>query len=354
VHRLADCIASLETEKKLQRGERIIWVGSPPKRSRTLLRHYEITVPSADSSLAGRIAIISAASSKRTYAAQLSQASVFLHRFKSSIPGRWPADVHADIMLTKKMWQMVGNRAQDAIEAAGWFDSYRGKPFTPEAMTDYAENAVTKLRPYLNRSTRVLELACGSGLTMRQVAPHVRWIHGVDISQSIIRYAGQVLSEANQRNWSIQQADVRDRELDCGSDYDVVIINSFIQLLSSLDEVLSFISWITTLAKPEGVIFVGDIMDETRYRDLVDWVTARARGERKKEDGRYLYVPPGFFEFLGDLLQNTCSVSVSPKVSKYRNELSLFRYDTVIRLGIPERYHNSVQPGSQSAFVCRD
>ncbi|MFM7850551.1 MAG: AMP-binding protein, partial [Flammeovirgaceae bacterium] len=88
--------------------------------------------------------------------------------------------------MNQDMWESVGTRAADDIEAGGWINSFTGKPFSRKEMDEYAGNVYQKLKPYLTADTRVLEIGCASGITMFRLGPHVGYYKGTDMSATII------------------------------------------------------------------------------------------------------------------------------------------------------------------------
>ena len=97
--------------------------------------------------------------------------------------------------MRKDLWDHVGDTATDAISAGGWVSSYTGEYISAEEMQEYSENAFLKLKPYLRKDMKVLEIGCSSGLTLFQVAPHVGAYHGTDLSSSILEGTGKEVAE---------------------------------------------------------------------------------------------------------------------------------------------------------------
>src|SRR5215472_11165507 len=76
-------------------------------------------------------------------------------------------------MMRGAIWDQVGHTAFDDISGGGWTSSYTGEWLSREVMDEYGDNIRAKLSPFLTSTTRVLEIACGSGISLLRLAPLV-------------------------------------------------------------------------------------------------------------------------------------------------------------------------------------
>lgn len=104
-------------------------------------------------------------------------------------------------------------------------------------------------RDYFTPESEVLEIGCGTGSTAILHAPYVRQIHGVDISEEMVRIARDKLQPAGIENVSFEVADV-DSYDGKGKTYDVVMAMSLVHLVE--DRVALF-KRVYDQLKPGGV-----------------------------------------------------------------------------------------------------
>ncbi|GGA93520.1 non-ribosomal peptide synthetase [Puia dinghuensis] len=238
----------------------------------------------------------------------------------------------------KAFWEAVGEDAGDAITAGGWFSSYTGKPLSPEEMDEYAENVVIKLKPYLNSSSRVLEIGCGSGFTMFRLAPFTAEYIGVDQSGVVLSANEKVLTENHIGNIRQRQLAAHQlRQLQEGK-FDVIILNSVIQDFESYRYLRQVLDDAISLLKEQGLLFVGDIMDLDRKEQLLcslETFKQEHAGQgyiTKVNWTNELFVSPRFFDDLQAGNPMITTVRHSPKVGTLENELTKYRYDTLISI----------------------
>jgi amino acid adenylation domain-containing protein len=241
-------------------------------------------------------------------------------------------------LMRKELWDHIGDVAADAIGQGGWINSYTGEDFTPAEMKEYSDNAMAKLLPHLHRDMRVLEIGCSSGLTMFQVAPHVAFYYGTDLSSSILNKTQQVADEKQLTNiqLSCMPADAIDQLPE--RDFDLVIINSVIQCFNGHNYLNGVIEKAIAKMKPKGMLFIGDVMDEDKrdemVADFIDYKKNRRQpGQHTKTDwGMELYVSRQFFEALMHRDWGIYKVTSSSKIATIENELTRYRYDVFLHV----------------------
>lgn len=99
---------------------------------------------------------------------------------------------------------------------------------------------------YLKPSDRVLEFACGTGLTTLRLAPHATWLRGIDISPKMAAAAQE--KARGIPNVEISNTDLFDPCLEPGS-FDVVTAFNVLLYLPDLPAALARIR---ELLRPEG------------------------------------------------------------------------------------------------------
>jgi fengycin family lipopeptide synthetase D len=117
-----------------------------------------------------------------------------------------------------------------------------------------------------------------------------------------------------------------------------VIINSVIQDFPGHNYLRHVIRKAVTLLKDHGYLFLGDIMDQELKGELIREMQTF---KRKNQDKNYktktdfsmdLFVSRAFFEDLCGEIPGIREVKVSKKNHTIENELSKFRFDTLLKV----------------------
>ena len=245
--------------------------------------------------------------------------------------------------MNREMWENVGQRAADDIEGGGWIDSYTGLPFSREEMDEYGENAVNKLLPYLNKNTKVLEIGCASGITMFRVAPQVAFYKGTDLSKTIIAKNKAIVEEKGLTNVSLEPLYAHEIDQIAEADFDVIIINSVLQNFNGLNYFREVLEKSISKLGTRGMIFLGDIMDIDRRDDLLQELRAFKASDTNAEYRTvtdfqdHQFYSRYYFDDLRAYYPSIGKVEHSDKVGTIENELTKFRYDTIIHVDKPKQ-----------------
>ena len=241
-------------------------------------------------------------------------------------------------LMRKDLWNYVGVSAEDEIQGGGWTSSYTGLPFSKEEMEEYAENALFKIMPHINSNSRVLEIGCSSGITLLKVAPVVNYYLGVDLSAEILRNTQQSVNEAGLDNVKLLELYAHELHLLEEGDFDVVIINSVIQSFASYNYFRDVLKKILARMAPHATLFIGDIQDIRLRREMIS--SLRTYSQRN-QDQKYrtkliwddeLFFHPQYFKDLVYDFPELITFEFSKKKGQLVNELTLFRYDLIIRV----------------------
>mgnify|MGYP006278479025 CR=1 FL=1 len=230
-----------------------------------------------------------------------------------------------------------------SLDLSGWVDSYGGHPIPPSEMEEWAEGTARQALEV--NPERVLEVGCGTGLMLFRIAPHCGTYHATDFSPQAIRLLQERASTLDLcPDLRLEVAAAHDPGLLGDGRYDLVLLNSVTQHFPSLTYLLEVLRNAVD-AVGDGFILVGDVANR-RLREAFfvtveglragpeeDLATLRGRVERGLGEEEELVIDPEFFQRLGDWLPRVDSVDVRLKPGRYRNELSRFRYDVLIRVG---------------------
>jgi amino acid adenylation domain-containing protein len=229
----------------------------------------------------------------------------------------------------------------------GWNSAYTGKPLPRDEMQQWLDATAAQVRRH--RPRRVLELGCGSGLVLFQIAPHCEEYVGTDFSEPSLDYVRKLVAQP-QRKLGHVRLERRAADELAGlpaGQFDAVILNSVVQYFPCADYLLRVIDGASRLVRPGGVIFLGDVrslplleslhvaieLQQSTDETTLDDIQRRVRQRREHE--QELAVDPRLFSDLAAALPAISRVEVSLKRGNYQNELNKFRYDVTLHVGSP-------------------
>ena len=246
-------------------------------------------------------------------------------------------------LMRKDLWNFIGERAEDQIQGGGWTSSYTGLPFSMEEMEEYADNALFKILPYANTGSRVLEIGCSSGITLHKVAPLVDFYLGLDLSAEILRITQKSVDAAGLINVKLMELAAHELSLVAEGDFDVIIINSVIQSFASYNYFKDVLDKVLAKAAPHATLFIGDIQDIRLRNELIASLRSYSqRNQNQKQRTKLvwddeLFFHPQYFKDLAHEFPELVSFDVSRKKGQLINELTLFRYDLIVKIDKDQR-----------------
>jgi pristinamycin I synthase-3/4 len=245
-------------------------------------------------------------------------------------------------------YRKEGAATGGAAKFAGWNSSYTGAPIPPQEMQIWVDETVTRLMEL--RPRRVLEIGCGTGLLLTQVAPRCEDYIGLDFSAAALDQLRQVIQEhPGLGHVNLRQGLAHELEFSADESFDLVVINSVVQYFPSTDYLLQVLEQAVRVTERGGHIFIGDVRSLPLLRAYhasvqlykaspemsVEELQQRIRKLEHSEEE--LVLDPALFREIADRWQRVGCVSIDPKVGSYDNELSRFRYDVTLDLGNKER-----------------
>lgn len=254
-----------------------------------------------------------------------------------------------DFTDSKKLWNFISTK-NGLVESSGWISSYTNKPFNRLEIDELVENVVSKISANLNKKATVLEIGSGSGLIAKRVAPKADRYICTDISDIVLEKSKQMLQHEGIDNVEFLQIN-KDNTFNLKDNVDVVIINSVVQFYKNYSELEKVISHCLDKANEGGIVFIGDIRDPELQDSFYESLLQRGKYETdiialKKSLDKDLYVNKKFFSELSKKDTRVGSVQFSNKIGKIKNELSLYRYDVVIK-----KKSNDVQKDITNSIV---
>ena len=259
-----------------------------------------------------------------------------LAREKSSSGGEALVD-----QWQRLLYEQTYAKESVAPSFGGWNSSYTGEAIPEEEMREWLTDTVTRIQEFEPRS--ILEIGCGVGLLIDQLAPNCESYHATDYSaEAIRRLQSWVRSRPDLQHVQLEQCEARE-VAGAGRSYDLVVINSAIQYFPEGEYLDAVIENAVKLVRPGGAVFVGDV----RHFDLLrvfhcsvqlERADSEAKGVKARvnqalELEKELVVSPGYFVELSERISGITGVQVWPKRSTIPNELTLFRYDVILGVG---------------------
>jgi amino acid adenylation domain-containing protein len=227
-----------------------------------------------------------------------------------------------------------------ALGFLGWNSSYTGTPVAAEDMREWLETTVERIRKL--EPVRVLEIGCGTGLLLTQLAPDCEFYAGVDFSSSVMRYLESRVRTLPNGGVNVDLIHRRADDLDGVSEhsFNAVILNSVVQYFPNVDYLMRVMRRAARAVAPGGSIFVGDVrslplleafeLSKALHKVLPEDFLNRVRLEA--EEQQELVIDPRLFYSMASELGAT-AVEIQLKRGRHSNELTRFRYDVVLRMG---------------------
>lgn len=261
-------------------------------------------------------------------------------------------DLYAEQVL---QWQMISNETYNKTDVApdptfniaGWKSSYTRQLIPAEQMREWVND---KVQAILTRQPgRVLEIGCGTGLLLFQIAPHCNHYLGTDFSKVAIDYIEEQLTKPEQKLPQVslgqRMADdfegVEDRQA-----FDAVILNSVLEYFPNIDYLLRVLKGAVNVVAPGGFIFVGDVRSlpllETFHAsvevhqapDSLSMAQLQQRVQRQLLQENQLVIDPAFFTAIQQRLPEITHVEIQLQRGHHHNELTKFRYNAILYVGV--------------------
>ena len=226
------------------------------------------------------------------------------------------------------------------FDIRGWNSSFTGRPYGADEMRAWRDHTVSLLRG-LGLGT-VLEIGCGTGLLLFALLSDCDRVDALDFSQPVLNRIDRVLTpheKAKVRTFCRNAEAVDDLP---ASAYDLVIINSVVQYLPDVGQLLRVLDGALERVRPGGHLFVGDV----RNLALLEAFHAAVQLEQAKDDASCaelaerahrqaaleseLLIDPPFFRAWASTRKVPVEVRLFARTTHAPTEMNLYRYDVVV------------------------
>ncbi|MEN9895440.1 MAG: hypothetical protein RIR97_1292, partial [Pseudomonadota bacterium] len=226
----------------------------------------------------------------------------------------------------------------------GWRSSYTNKDIPATEMSEWVERTCERILSYKPR--RILEIGCGVGLLLERLAPHCEAYTGTDVSATAVDRLRQFVESRHDLNHvTLMERDASNFDSLCGSNFDMVVINSVVQYFPELGYLEQVLSSAAQTVVEGGHIFVGDIRNLSLQRPFhtrmhlakahdsasIGWLRNKIllSGEHERE----LVIDPQFFLNFARSHPGFAGAQTLLKRGRAKNEMTSYRYDAVLHLG---------------------
>ncbi|MBD2112495.1 MULTISPECIES: non-ribosomal peptide synthetase [Cyanophyceae] len=228
------------------------------------------------------------------------------------------------------------------FDITGWNSSYTGEPIPLEQMQEWVGDRVQQILAL--KPKRVLEIGCGTGLLLFQIAPHCQKYVGTDFSAVSLASVQHQLDSLNLSHVELLQRMATDFEgIDLGS-FDVVILNSVVQYFPDETYLIQVLKKAIEAVAVGGALFVGDVRNLPLLSAFHSWMKfvqaddSMERSqlwhqvERSQFEEPELAIDPAFFYVLQEQFAQIQQVHIRLTRGRSQNEMTQFRYNVLLRM----------------------
>ncbi|MBW7477117.1 AMP-binding protein [Paenibacillus oenotherae] len=233
------------------------------------------------------------------------------------------------------LWDHVAESATDEVTVGGFRSSYTGESFSEKDVNQYVQYVTDLVKPHVNESSKVLEIGCGPGHILSELAPLIHKGVGMDPSSGMIGHNIRRSAELGVSNLEWVKGYAHEVSDLLTETYDAIIMASTVQFFPGYFYLEDVIRSAMSLLKPGGAFIVADIMDIGRkdafIASIEQFKQAHPESARSKSnfDGE-LYCDARLFQQLNNRLEAIGSVEIIRRDGLFDNELQ-YRFDVVIR-----------------------
>ncbi|KMY85556.1 Peptide synthetase [Candidatus Paraburkholderia calva] len=227
--------------------------------------------------------------------------------------------------MDEHLWDRVAAVSDNPIAGGGWRSAITGEPLPEWVMEDYVDNVRAKLAPHLGQHSKVLEIGCGSGLTLLALAPLAGDYLATDLSARMTECAAASARGGGHVHVRVRHLAAHDLAKLDDMDFDVVVLNSVVQSFSGYGYLRQVIASVLSLCADDAVVFLGHLWDAAR-REAYTAVSAYA------DDDDALFVAREFLIDLKHEFPEIAEVQIVPMTARAENELTAYGFDCLLRI----------------------
>jgi amino acid adenylation domain-containing protein/thioester reductase-like protein len=262
------------------------------------------------------------------------------------------ANASAEVQMVNE-WQELYEETYGAAASGpsflGWNSSFTGEPIPEQEMREWLQSTTDRILSLQPR--RVLEIGCGVGLIIEQVASQCEKYLATDFSaEAVARVRGWLQGRQDLQHVELRRAAALELDDVAVGEYDTIILNSVVQYFPDIEYLYAVLERAVRWLAPGGHIFVGDVRNLALlelFHASVQLSKAgasltvqhlRRRIAQASELDKELVIDPRFFRDLPGSIAGLGDVQVLLKRGYADNELTRYRYDVVLKAGPSRSY----------------
>ncbi|TYP79313.1 non-ribosomal peptide synthetase [Paenibacillus methanolicus] len=249
--------------------------------------------------------------------------------------GDAPGISHPEQESVVRMFDELAANAHDRVSAGGFISSYTGLFLTEAEVDEYRDRVAGLAAPFAGEGKTALEIGCGSGLIMFELAGRFAVYTGLDpSSKTQDGNARRIVTEGRDAGRIRLLTGFADEIAGMADDsYDVVLLPSAIQFFPDYIYLERVLREAARIVRPGGAVIVADVPDESAKEEFRASLEGFKRGHGAYYNTRvgldqHLYVHERFFAGFADRLTGL-RADVRKRTEGFKNELR-FRYDVVL------------------------
>ena len=229
----------------------------------------------------------------------------------------------------------------------GWKSSYDGSQIPLAEMREWAGDITGQVRAL--KPKRILEIGCGTGMLLLDLARDTEGYVGTDISKAALDYVGRQLAgnPSAYRDVQLKRQPADDFSGIPAGSVDVILLSSVVQYFPSIDYLMKVLQGCVTALRPGGSIVLADLRNQALARAFHASIQAFASPddrpidafktsvEQRLQQETELFVDPAFFGALAAHQSSTVDVRIRLQRGQVHNELTRFRYTAIVTVGGP-------------------
>ena len=241
-----------------------------------------------------------------------------------------------------------GGEFTDAVPGVSlrvWRNSFTGKPFSEDEIVECVEDTASRVLAL--KPTRVLDIGCGAGTLLFKLAHRSEVYIGTEISSEALRRLEQEIAVRLPiaPHIKLQERAAHETEGLEDENLDAVIINDVSIYFPSVEYLMHVLERSVRLLRRGGFVFIGGLRDLSllkAFHTFLELNRAPADCDRERmrnrlsaamEVDKELVVHPSFFYKFKSYLPEITRVDVQLKGGRHHNEVTLFQYDAILRVG---------------------
>jgi SAM-dependent methyltransferase/acyl carrier protein len=200
-----------------------------------------------------------------------------------------------------------------------------------------------------------LEIGCGTGLLLFNIAPHCERYVGTDFSHTVIQMLQDQVARKNLNHVELHEGLADQFDGLASASFDLVILNSIVQYFPNIEYLAKVLDKAVSVVGSGGVIQVGDVrnlalleayhlsVQNFQSLDTLPVDTFSKQLQDRISNEKELLVSSSFFPALKERYTRLGHVTIQLRRGRHRNELTRFRYDAFLHFDVAARQEKTTE-----------